>query len=146
MASALAYARLHCDKAASEKYNVSVRTLQRKRSSIEAGNELELAALVTDQKREATERCKDLLTHTHEQALRALCLRFDLSGEQRMTDRDLVGAIKILGSQRTQRDVFLEPENDDGRPAPGDSRGASAQGHAPQDPRRAEGAQSPAVH
>ncbi len=123
MAAALAYARLHSDAEAAQKFRVSVRTLQRKRAAVEKGTDPELAELVAEKKKEATERCRDLLTDTYEHGLRALAKRFELTGEERMKDRDLVGALHILGNQRIGRDALSDPDE---QPVAGDSGGSPA--------------------
>lgn len=118
MSAILAYASVHDDKAASEKFNVSCRTLQRRRKAIADGKAPALAKLVEIQKKEALKRTGDLLVHVWEAGLKALCERIQARGEDRMVDRDLTGAIHILGNQRVVRDSLLDgPDSADSEDA-----------------------------
>lgn len=138
MAMILAYAELHDDEAASEKFNISTRTLLRRRKAIKEGKAPELAELVKTQKAYAEERCRDLLVETWEKGLKALAERIEARGEDRMNDRDLTGAIHILGNQRVVRDAVQDDDGSFGA----DSEGSEAQeAESGQDP--SEGGEAP---
>lgn len=143
LATILAYADLHSDKAASAQFGVSCRTLQRHRARLRAGARPELAALVDENKREATSRCQDLLLGVYERGLAALARRIDdTDKDTRMRDRDLVGAIHILGNQLVTRNVLIA----DDLPAGHDREGAPAAGAGPASPGPAPGSSRPSLH
>lgn len=124
LASILAFADLESDKAAAERFSVSERTLQRYRAEVRAGRNPKLAELVEQRKRQTTERCADLLVSVYEKGLTALGRRIeDAAAESRMKDRDLVGAIHILGNQLVTRNVLT---GDEQQPPGGDRASASA--------------------
>jgi hypothetical protein len=147
MATILAYADLESDKAASDRFQVSSRTLQRYRAELRAGKDPSLAALVDQKKSQAAKRCEDLLVNVYERGLRALGLRIDDAGaETRMKDRDLVGAIHILGNQLVTRDVLTGDTGDEQQSTGGDraSAGAAAAGTGAE--RAAAGGSGAALH
>jgi hypothetical protein len=140
LAGILAYAELHGDKAAAAQFSVSARTLQRYREGMRAGRHPELAALVDQKKAGAAKQCADLLVETYERGLQALARRIDDTGtETRMKDRDLVGAVHILGNQLVTRNA-LAPD-DEQQPTRSDRAGqtAPAAGAAGQGPPAGEG-------
>lgn len=111
LASILAYADLQSDKAAADKFGVSERTLQRYRARVRSGAHPQLAELVEQRKYQTAERCANLLVEVYEKGLAALGRRIeDSAAESRMKDRDLVGAIHILGNQLVTRKVLIEDE------------------------------------
>lgn len=125
LATILAYAALHSDKDACEKFGVSARTLQRYRADLRSGKHPSLAALVEQKKQLAIERCEDRLQRVYERALDALEKRFAEEGlETRMTGRELVGAIHILGNQLVTRQALTGDEH---QPVGNDREGPSAQ-------------------
>jgi hypothetical protein len=137
MAEALAYGQLFGDSAASEKFSISIRTIQRRRSEIAKGQKPELAAIVAQNAKIATMRSRDLLTDTYEAALKALAERIAARDKcDRMKDYNLIGAIGILGSQKMTRDmvmsedVVVEGYDADNEPPPG-YRGSEAAAQAP---------------
>jgi hypothetical protein len=141
MATALAYAELHDDKAASKKFGIAIRTLQRRRADVKAGKADGLAELVADQKQVAVERCADLLTETFELGLRKLSALLTepdddeeddgapgspvaarKSKKRRITPREVIGAVKILGELRMTRNMLNEGDDDDDGEQPGTDR------------------------
>lgn len=143
LASILAYAELESDKAASERFNISSRTLQRYRAELRAGERPDLAALVDQKKSQTTKLCEDLLASVYERGLVALGRRIEDTGtETRMKDRDLVGAIHILGNQLVTRDALTDDEQ---QPTSSDraSAGAAADGAGAQ---RAPAGSGAALH
>lgn len=140
LASILAYAELQGDKAASDKFNISIRSLQRHRHQLRSGARPDLAGLVAERKSVASKRCEDLLLSIYERGLNALGLRIDdTQAETRMKDRDLVGAIHILGNQMVTRDVLIaDEEQPTGRDRP--SAGADADSTGTQRPPPSGGA------
>ncbi len=130
LAAILAFATANGDKAASQKFGVSCRTLQRHREAIRAGRVPELAALVAENNQRVSKECQDLLTSTYEKALRALAKRID-SGD--MKDWNLIGAVQTLGSQRLTRDLTqegLSPDQDDAESTASDRGSPTASAHA----------------
>jgi hypothetical protein len=131
LAAILAHASLHDAKSASERFHVSLRSIQRWKAELRAGKLPGVASLVAEQKQKALERSTDLLTETFDMSLRALQTKLP-----EMTGRQIVGACKILGELRQGRDFLTEPDVDGSRanqPAP------SAQEHKGPPPKRARG-------
>lgn len=127
IAMILAYGDRHGDKQAAAQFNVSPRTLQRYRAAIRDNKAPELAALVAEQKREAVERCQDLLAETYEKAL--LRLQEVLP---KAKPREVIGAVKIVGDLMITRNSLLD---EDGEQSGADRQGAAAPFSAGQDPR-----------
>jgi hypothetical protein len=132
LATILAYAELHSDKDACERFGVSARTLQRHRAELRSGKHPALAALVAEKKQLAVERCEDRLEQVYQAALDALQKRIADDGlETRMSGRELVGAIHILGNQLVTRKALTgdddQPVGDDREGSPAQAAGAGGQ-------------------
>lgn len=108
MATILSYAELHGDKAAAAEFNVSTRTLQRRRAKMREGNDDSMVALVAQHKGQALERCSDLLTNTYEAALRRL--HDVLPGA---TVEESISAVQMLGELHISRKAILGVDGDD---------------------------------
>lgn len=131
LATILAYAGTHTDKAAAEKFGLSTRTILRHKEAIRDGKAPELAALVAQQKQVAYERCADLLTETYELSLRRLQELLPTATGQLALD-----SAKVLGELRITRGFFGESESDPARSrvaaaAGADGGGAEAPGPSP---------------
>jgi hypothetical protein len=153
MAEALAYGQLFGDSAASEKFGISIRTIQRRRSEIAKGQKPELAAIVAQNAKIATMRSRDLLTETYEAALKALAERIAARDKSdRMKDYNLIGAIGILGSQKMTRDmvegesITVSGYDADEQPNAGDRGGPPSDQTEGRDPGAQAGGPSSPVH
>ena len=110
VAAVLACAELHTDKVAAQQFNVSERTIQRRRREMLSGDCPELASLVAAKRREATKRCQDLLTETFEHSLKRLQQVLPAA-----ECRDVVGAVKILGElQIVKKSLGVEDDEQPG--------------------------------
>jgi hypothetical protein len=119
--------------------------LRRAKARIKADPKAELAVLVSDQKQQAIERTKDLLTETFELCLRVLqhqlneALKEDpfepeltvddgpnghrgKKTKRRITPREVIGAAKILGELGMTRNVLGEGDDDDDGEQPATDR------------------------
>jgi hypothetical protein len=78
------------------KYGVAERTIRRWRAKVESGKWPEVAELVTAFRREAVERCKDLLTEAYEISLRRLVsLMPTATIEQAIKASEMCGGLKL---------------------------------------------------
>lgn len=120
VAAALTFGDAYGDNAAAERYGVSARTLQRYRQRIREGSAPELAVLVAEKRAAVAAKHRDQLDEVFGEMLTALKKRVQ-DTQNPMLDRDLVGAIKIVGDQRTTRDALdlgddeFESDTDGGR-------------------------------
>ncbi len=117
LATILSYGDLHGDKAASAKFGVSLRTIQRRRAELKTGANAKLAGLVVEAKGRSLEPVTDLLTKTYEAALTRL--------DQLLPTADFdqtVSAFRALGDLHLARQA-LTSDDDDGN---GDNRSGSA--------------------
>jgi len=143
LAAILTFAELHGDKAASEQFGVSCRTLQRYRAELRAGRHPALAALVAQKKTDTAQRFEDQLTGVYERGLEALRRRIDDTGQDtRMKDRDLIGAVHILGNQLVTRRALTG----DDEPTRDDSAGAAPAAPGAAGPDAPPGASRAALH
>ncbi len=122
LATILSYGDMHGDKAAAEKFGVSLRTIQRRRAELREGKDDALAALVVSAKSKAVAGREALLASTYETALRRL--------ETLLPTADFdqtVSAVKVVGDLQLAHDAL----NDDEDEGTGNSwTGATAQGGA----------------
>jgi transposase len=132
-ATILAFGDLHTDDEAAKKFGVSKRTIERWRAAARAGAKPELAALVAERKKAALEKHAGLLDEFFAEALEAG--RAKLKNAKENTLRSIVGAIKIAGELRIQRDLLRDdgddpelhqPSSGAAEAKPGAARGAPA--------------------
>jgi transposase-like protein len=128
LASWLSHAATFGVKEAARKFGCSERTIERWRARIANGELPEVAALVAEQKRQAQERCNDLLTETYEASLRRM-----QEVLPNASPRDVIEAVKTLGELRITRGVLGA---DDEQPGSG-SQGSAPEGSAGQGARPA---------
>ena len=108
LAAVLSYGDLHGDKAAAEKFGVSLRTLQRRRAEVRDGKNDKLAALVVGAKSKAVAGREALLAETYGAALERL--RDLLPG----ADFDqTVSAVKVVGDLQLATDALNDDEDDE---------------------------------
>lgn len=111
-ATILAFGELHTDEEAAKKFGVSKRTIERWRAAAREGKRPELAALVAENKRVALDKHSELLDEFFADALEAGRAKLKASSEN--TLRSIVGAIKIAGELRIQRDLLKDDDDDPG--------------------------------
>lgn len=128
LATILSFGDLHGDKAAAERFGVSLRTIQRRRAALRNGDDAQLAALVIEAKGRGLERCADLLTATYEVALR----RLDQLIPEASFDETL-SAVRVVGDLHLARAALTGDDDEDdfgsGRKNPAAQGGSSATTH-----------------
>lgn len=108
VATILAYAAKETVVAACERFKVADRSVRRYKAKVEAGQWPEVAKLLEEMKREAAERCGDLLTEAYEVSLRRIIdLGKTLSPEQAIRAAEVFGQLKIT------KDVLSDPASGD---------------------------------
>lgn len=105
VATILAYAAKESIVAASKHFGVADRTLRRYKARVNSGEWPEVAELLSAMKREAIERCVDLLTVAHEATLRRI---IDLAPN--MTPEQAVRSVEVTGQLSITKDALNEPD------------------------------------
>jgi hypothetical protein len=96
--------------AAVERYGVSERTIHRWKTKVSSCKWPEVAELVSAFRKEATERCKDLLTEVYEQALKTLREKMPNASYREVLETvDKTGGLKELRDALGDSDVDEPP-------------------------------------
>jgi hypothetical protein len=115
IAAILSYGDIHGDSAAARQFGLSLRTVQRYRRKLKEGLDPALSQAVVKTRQTVAQKYGDLMDEVFELGLIALKARIQTACDNPapIEDRALIGAIKIIGDQRTVRDFLAEDEGED---------------------------------
>lgn len=130
----LTYARRHGTKSASERFDVSDRTIQRRMAAMREGKLPVVAKLVDEREAQSLERCASVLDETYEHLLQELQSRAKTA-----TTSELIEAVRTVGELQVSIKVLTDGEDE---PEQVDRQGASSASAAG----RAAGATAPALN